>query len=1064
MYWNKKNFFFGVSGVNHSNLSGSMPFPIAEKQSQILKWLRENINVAPGQDNLIYELSQIFQIVDFQPGDLISSPLDLSDSQNQEKLNSQLLSVICEGRVRLLSLGLSREPQVSIQLLKDGETFGGDSYYCQASLAYKAIAASNVKIAKVPLKNLQPWFDLFPELQKNWQLATQKRQRLVFFKSLSALRKLPTHKLQKFCGYLEEKTIAPGEYLAQVNPEAGCFWLLQGKIINQNSEPGLTWGYPKPIPIDWICQTELLTYHLPKADWENALAIAPLLASVLGASNQSQLTRESRNNQKHATRAFDQQQTPLKSHSVPRSKPRPSQVSMLASEEVSQEIDFPKPLKRKFQLWPTYPFVQQQSTSDCGAACLAMISQYWGKRFGMNFLREAAGVGRSGASLKGLAKAAEKLGYQATPVRASLSRLVGQKNPWIAHWKGDHYIVVYRVKGDKILVSDPALGKSQISRQEFLADWTGYALLLEPTEQLYQVPGEKRSLGRFASLLWPYRYLGLQIIFASVLIQIFALVSPLFTQIILDQIVVTKSQSTLNVMVIGALIFGLWGMGISSVRSYLLSYLSNRLDLTMISGFIKHALNLPLKFFESRRVGDIVTRVQENQKIQRFLIGQVMLSWLNLVSGFVYLCLMLYYNWRLTLLVLAIVPPIVILTLVATPLLRKLSRERFNAAADQNSTLVEMLTGISTVKAVAAEQELRWGWEDKLTHQLNVRFKGQKLAINLGLLSGLINSLGGSLLLWYGASLVIQGQLSIGQYVAFNMMKGHIISPVMALVGLWDELQEVLISVERLNDVFNTTPEEADPASSMVLSQVRGEVRLDNVTFRYDSEAERNALQNISLEVSVGQTLAIVGRSGSGKSTLVKLLQGLYYPTSGQIWIDGHELQHLSLQSLRSQLGVVPQDCFLFSGTILENITMHRPDFSLEQVIETAKLAEAHPFIQAMPLGYKTQVGERGTNLSGGQRQRIAIARALLGNPPILILDEATSSLDTESERRFQENLTRLSKERTTFIIAHRLSTVRNADCIIVLDQGNLVEKGTHEELIAQRGIYYHLAQQQLDL
>ncbi len=1051
--------------MNYSNLSGSVPFPIADKQSHIVKWLRAEINVAPGQDNLIDELSQIFQIFDFQPGELISSPLDLAYPQNQKEFNSQLLYVICEGRVRLLSLGLSQELPVSIQLLKDGETFGGDFYFCQASLSYKAIAASQVKIAKVRLKNLQPWLDKFPKLQKNWIIATQNRQRLVFFKSLSALRKIPTHKLQQFCGYLEEKTIAPGEYLIQVNREASRFWLRQGKIQNQTSEPGFAWGYPEKIPDDWISETKLLTYHLPQAVWEAATAISPILDSSLEASTKSPLAKEYGNSEKNTTIALDQQKTLPNSHSFVRSEPRPSQVSRLpSSSDGSQKIDFPKPLKRKFQLWQAYPFIQQQSFSDCGAACLAMISQYWGKRFGMNFLREVAGVGRSGASLKGLAKAAEKLGYQALPVRASLSRLVGEKNPWIAHWKGDHYIVVYRVKGDKILISDPAQGKSQISRQEFLADWTGYALLLEPTEQLYQIPGEKRSLGRFVGLLWPYRNLGLQIILASILIQIFALVSPLFTQIILDQIVVTKSQTTLNVMVIGALIFGIWGMGLSSARSYLLSYLSNRLDITMISGFIKHALSLPLKFFESRRVGDIITRVQENQKIQQFLIGQVMLSWLNLVSGFVYLCLMLYYNWQLTLLVLAIIPPIVILTLVATPLLRKVSREGFNAAADQNSSLVEMLTGISTVKAVAAEQELRWGWEDKLTHQLNVSFKGDKLAINLGLISGLINSISSTILLWYGASLVIQGQLTIGQYVAFNMMKGHVISPVLALVDLWDELQEVLISVERLNDVFNVQPEEPDPASSMVLSQVQGKVRLDNVTFHYDSEAERNAIQNISFEVRAGQTLAIVGRSGSGKSTLVKLLQGLYYPTSGQIWIDGHELQHLSLQSLRSQLGVVPQDCFLFSGTILENITMHRPGFSREQVIETSKLAEAHPFIQAMPLGYNTKVGERGTNLSGGQRQRIAIARALLGTPPILILDEATSSLDTESERRFQENLARLSKERTTFIIAHRLSTVRNADCIIVLDQGNLVEKGTHKELIAQRGIYYHLAQQQLDL
>ncbi|MDJ0681198.1 MAG: peptidase domain-containing ABC transporter, partial [Xenococcaceae cyanobacterium MO_167.B52] len=433
-------------------------------------------------------------------------------------------------------------------------------------------------------------------------------------------------------------------------------------------------------------------------------------------------------------------------------------------------------------------------------------------------------------------------------------------------------------------------------------------------------------------------------------------------------------------------------------------------------------------------------------------------------TGFIYLGLMLYYNWKLTLLVLGLIPPIVILTLVATPLLRKLSREGFNAAADQNSSLVEMMTGVATVKAVAAEKEIRWRWEDLLTHQINVQFKGQKLAINLGLLSGLINSIGGTALLWYGATLVIQDQLTIGQFVAFNMMKGHIISPVMALVDLWDELQEVLISVERLNDVFGTEPEESPGKQMLSLPTLRGDVRFENVTFRYDTEEGSNALQNISFEVKAGQTLAIVGRSGSGKSTLVKLLQGLYYPTSGQIWIDGHDIQHVAPSSLRSQLGVVPQDCFLFSGTILENITIYRPEFTLEQVIDAAKMAEAHGFIQAMPLGYNTKVGERGSNLSGGQRQRIAIARALLGKPKILVLDEATSSLDTESEKRFQDNLARISRECTTFIIAHRLSTVRNADRIIVLDRGYISEQGTHEELIAQRNLYYHLAKQQLDI
>ncbi len=410
------------------------------------------------------------------------------------------------------------------------------------------------------------------------------------------------------------------------------------------------------------------------------------------------------------------------------------------------------------------------------------------------------------------------------------------------------------------------------------------------------------------------------------------------------------------------------------------------------------------------------------------------------------------------------IPFIILLTLLATPLLRKVSREVFNASADQNSSLVEMFTGVTTLKSTATEYQMRWRWEDYFTKALNVRFKGQKLGIGLEVLNSTINIVGSIALLWYGGRLIIQGDLTIGQFVAFNMMKGRIITPVLALANLWDRLQEVLISVERLNDVFETEPEESPGSAMMVLPPLRGDLRLENVTFRYSEDDERNTLENISFEVKAGQTTAIVGRSGSGKSTLVSLLQRLYQPNSGRIFIDGHDICHVSPSSLRSQIGVVPQDCFLFSGTISENITLYSDEFALDDVIEVAKMAEAHPFIQEMPLGYNTKVGERGSSLSGGQRQRIAIARALLGNPRILLLDEATSSLDTESERRFQQNLSRFSRDRTTFIIAHRLSTVRNADCILVLDRGLLVERGTHEQLMEQQGLYYHLAQQQLDL
>ncbi|MEN9567720.1 MAG: hypothetical protein RLZZ69_2916, partial [Cyanobacteriota bacterium] len=1005
-------------------------------------------------------LSQEFEIQDYELGEQIAIQSNTFSSSNSSSDKEQYFFLVCEGRVRLLGFDVDKKREVSANLLLEGEIFGAHSFWYESPLSYKVQAASKVQVARITLEKLQPFLKKLPELALKWRIVIHEQQKLIFFKTLTELRYLSSQRLKQLLPYLTEKKIR-GKTKVVAKANNVRFWLRNGQIKDRTLKIGDSWGYPSA-EADWTSQTVLLFYELSPENWQIFAELAPELVdswqnNSTPSANRSPVFNSINSVNVNALAVVNKPTLAVNYEA------NVVQAEQNIPADQEQEIEYPKPTKRR-GLWQTYPYIEQQSSSDCGAACLAMISRYWGKSISINYLRELIGIGRSGASLKNLALASEKLGYHARPVRASLSRIVEQKNPWIAHWKGEHYLVVYRVKGDKVLIADPAAGKSEIARSEFLDAWTGFALLLEPTSALANAPTEKRTLGRFFALLLPYRSLSITIIIASILIQLIGLVSPLFTQIILDQVVVNRSQSTLNVLVIGILLFGALGAGLTSVRTYLLSYLANRLDLTMISGFINHALNLPLKFFESRRVGDIITRVQENQKIQQFLIGNVLLSWLDFFTGFIYLGLMLYYNWKLTALILLLIPPIVLLTLGATPLLRKVSRERFNATADQNSSLVEMMTGISTVKSVTAEKDLRWRWEELLTRQLNVQFKGQKLAINLGFLSNMINTIGGAALLWYGATLVIKGELSIGQYVAFNMMKGYIISPVLVLVGVWDELQEVFISVERLNDVFDAKTEEPIQSSKLTLPKLNGDLHLDNVTFRYENGEDTNILQNITLNVKAGQTVAIVGRSGSGKSTLVKLIQGMYHPTNGNISIDGHNLQHISLQSLRSQMGVVPQSCYLFSGTILENITLYRPEFSLEQVIATSKVAEAHAFIQALPLGYNTKVGERGDNLSGGQRQRIAIARAFLGDPPILILDEATSSLDTESERRFQDNLARLSRNRTTFIIAHRLSTVRNADCIVVLDRGLIVEQGNHDQLFAQKGLYYELAKQQLSL
>lgn len=1037
-----------------------------------LLWYRISTSLDSG---IISTLISNASFIDYRLGDEVINTLSDSSSKicvQFGKLGDiSSLYLVCQGQVRLLCARPGQESLVTAQMVSGGETFGADSYFVDQSSAYRAVAASNVKIAQIPISSLDALLKACRPLKEQWTKEAQQRDQLIFFRTMTSLGAIPAHQLRAWVPYLEEKWIEAGTHLyfcQDISSEMGRFWLKSGELASdQSSTPpqvGVSWGYPHNAPTDWVARTNLQVYCLPKSAWEISKTLLPQLEDTFFHEHERLANSALSNHNGHGDALLPV--TNERSHQASHLPEKPLFADLPEVEAQSEVLILPKPVKRQLLDWVhQYPWVEQQSSSDCGAACLSMIARYWGKRFPMYVLRERANVGVSGASLKGLATAAESLGFHARPVRASYGRMVDQKYPWIAHWEGNHFVVVYLSQSNNVTIADPAMGVKTLSSREFSARWTGYALLLDPTERLRETTiKQKTSLWRYFHALVPYQSLIFQIIIASFLIQIFGLFTPLFTQIIMDQVVVQKSASTLNVIAVGMLLFGLWKICMSSAQSYLLGYFSNRLNLTLITGFISHTVSLPLSFFESRRVGDILTRVQENSKIARFLIGQIVLAWLNLLTGVVYLGLMLYYNWQLTLLVLGLIPPIVILTLGSTPFLRKISREIFKEAADQNSSLVEMINGISTVKSTATEQEVRWLWEDRATRLTNVSFKGQKFSIGLGALNGIVNSIGGVVLLWAGAYMVIQDQLTIGQLVAFNMMIGYVISPVLAMANLWDELQEVLISVERLNDVFEAKPEESPQHPLLVVPTLKGAVTFEDVTFKYNSDEEKNTLQNLDFHIKAGQTVAIVGRSGSGKTTLVKILEGLYHPQKGRVLIDGHDISHVSPQSLRTQLGVVPQECFLFSGTILENITLFRNEFSLEQAVAAAKLAEAHAFIQSMALGYYTKVGEQGSTLSGGQRQRIAIARALLGEPRILLLDEATSSLDTESERRFQQNLAQISRDRTTFIIAHRLSTVRNADRILVLDHGVLVEQGTHSELMAAAGLYHHLAQQQLNL
>jgi HlyB family type I secretion system ABC transporter len=830
---------------------------------------------------------------------------------------------------------------------------------------------------------------------------------------------------------------------------------LEGNLITTLAE-GETFGEAtllpqiRCLPHEARASLNLELVFLPKQGLEPLMKLYPVLREQL----QQQATKlEQLIAAKSAATSPTRQEFPTAELPIQESKQR--KIRYFPSPTVRLEHWWQRTIRR-------YPFFEQQSNADCGAACLAMIGLYWGKRFNVNFLRDISNVDRNGATLAGLSAAAESIGFTTRPVKASLDKLAEQSLPAIAHWEGRHYIVVYEITRNRVIVGDPAIGQRSLTHASFKAGWSGYALLLQPNALLQEAVESNQSFWQFFELVKPHRLLLFEVFVTSLLIQIFGLVTPLLTQLILDRVVVQRSELTLTAIGVGLLLFGLFRVVMIGLRQYLLDQTANRVDLALIVGFIGHTFRLPLSFFESRYVGDIISRIQENQKIRRFLTGEALSILLDLLTVFIYLGLMFWYSWRMALLTLVIVPPFTLLALVATPFFQRISRQIFSSYNEETGYLIQSLSGIRSIKAMALERTVRWHWEDLLNKSIRNLFSGQVINNLMQMFSSAIETTVTTLLLWFGAWLVIRNELSIGQLVAFNMLLSNVINPFQRLAILWNELQEVIIAVERIQDVIDAKPEEdLQKQSRQILPTLHGNIQFESVTFRYHSQSDVNTLENVSFEIKPGQTVALVGRSGSGKTTISKLILGLYSPTEGRVLIDGYDVNSLSLKSIRQQIGVVDQDTFLFGGTIRENISISYPQASLEEVIEAAQMAGAHEFIKALPTGYETQIGEGGSLLSGGQRQRLAIARALLGQSRFLILDEATSHLDAESERIIQANFSKILQGRTTLIIAHRLSTVRHADLILVLDRGVLVESGTHDQLMSQRGHYFYLNQQQ---
>ncbi|WP_029078297.1 type I secretion system permease/ATPase [Bradyrhizobium sp. th.b2] len=652
-------------------------------------------------------------------------------------------------------------------------------------------------------------------------------------------------------------------------------------------------------------------------------------------------------------------------------------------------------------------------------------------------------------------RCAKDLGLKARACRTDWSRLGSTPLPAIAALRNGGFLVVAKAAEGKVLVQAPASRPALMTQDELVSVWDGQLILMTRRAGLSDIT-RRFGIAWFLGAIHKYRHLLGEVLVGSFFLQLFGLVSPLFFQVVIDKVLVHRSLATLDVLVLGLVSISLFETVLGILRTYLFSHTTNRIDVELGARLFHHLLALPMAYFQARRVGDSVARVRELENIRNFLTSSALTLLIDLFFTFVFLGVMYFYSPLLTWIVIGSFPFYIAISAGATPLFRRRLDEKFRRGAENQAFLVESVSGIETLKAMAVEPQMQRRWEEQLAGYVAASFRVLSLGNSASQTVQLVSKIVTASILYCGAKLVIGGDLSVGELVAFNILAGRVSAPVLRLAQIWQDFHQARLSIARLGDILNTTAEQTYSAGRARLPSIRGDIKFDHVSFRYRVDGQE-ALHDVSFEVPAGQTVGIVGPSGSGKSTFAKLVQRLYVPERGRVLVDGMDLAMADPAWLRRQIGIVLQENVLFNRSVRDNIALADPAMPMERIVAAARLAGAHDFILELAEGYDTVVGERGSTLSGGQRQRIAIARALVGDPRILIFDEATSALDYESERIVQQNMKDIAKGRTVLVIAHRLSTVRAADRIVTLDRGRLVEDGSHDTLIKTGGRYASL-------